>query len=110
MVWLDLIYYFALAGVCVGLAVLALWLVGRPNRRDSVRSAPVDSVHFLLVGNNIVQTTELAQRVLIEAGSLHGRNWRHLYRAFNTRFRDLPKTAEAACALAPGQNSGARGK
>ncbi len=101
MVGLDLIYYFALVGVCLGLAVLALWLVGRPNRRDNVRSAPVDSVHFLLVGNDIVQTTELAQRVLIEAGSLHGRNWRHLYRAFNTRFRGLPKTAEAACALAP---------
>lgn len=98
---MNLIYYFALAGVCLGLAVMALWLVGGLHRRNGHEEAPDETVHFLLLDGEIVEATDLAKRVLVAAGSQHGQNWRHLYRAFNARFHDLPQTAEAALAMAP---------
>ena len=98
---MQLVTYLALAGLCLGLAVLALWLVSRLDFRRAARAAPGGGVHFLLDGNDIVEATDLGALLLREAGSRHGREWRHLYRALHARFRSLPQSVEAARAMSP---------
>lgn len=98
---MDFVSLLALASMCLALAVIALVLVSNFNTGGDPRTVPDQSIHFLIDGEDIVQTTDLAEQILSEAGSISGRNWRHLYRALSERFRDLPKTAESARAMSP---------
>lgn len=83
-------------------AFTALWLIARLDQHRR-KQAPEqgEGVFFLFDGDNIVDATDEAIAVLREAGSKQGDKWRHVQRAFSTRFPTLPREADAAIAMAP---------
>ena len=94
--------YFALTAVCLGVAGLALWLVSLlDGRKQPAAHWTADSIDILFDGDDVIQATDAARRILCEAVGGRGHGWRHVYRVLHARFPTLPQTVEAAMAMAP---------
>ena len=95
----------ALACASLGIALLVIWAISRldaataaAGRAEARQEHPVA---ILLEGDSAVHTSKGARQILEAEGDFGPALWPEIYRAFHTRFPDMPATAEAAHRRAP---------